>query len=158
MSDAFNMPSLFQNNVFQNNWALRAFAKWCAVMRLLNRHSKETIDLQIAKLPSSAYYALASVLYTGAKLKRSKEKDLNGSKRMQKAQESDEHHKQHDSKQTDTLAWDIRLLGTAPATRQVRLLILDNTTIQAITTRQANTTIPGLRPAWPSPGYAPHGN
>ena len=72
MSDAFNMPSLFQNNVFQNSWALRALAKWCAVMRFLNRHSKETIDLQGAKLPSSAYYALASVLYSGARLKRRK--------------------------------------------------------------------------------------
>ena len=41
-------------------------------MRLLNRHAKETIDLQVAKLPSSAYYAFASVLYTGARLKRSK--------------------------------------------------------------------------------------
>ena len=72
MSDAFRVPSLFQNNVFQNNWALKSLAKWCAVMRLLNRHAKETIDLQVAKLPSSAYYALASVLYTDARLKRSK--------------------------------------------------------------------------------------
>ena len=72
MSDAFRVPSLFQNNVFQNNWALKSLAKWCAVMRLLNRHAKETIDLQVAKLPSSAYYALASVLYTGPRLKRNK--------------------------------------------------------------------------------------
>ena len=43
-----------------------------SLMRLVNRHSKETIDLQVAKLPSSAYYALASVLYTGARPKRNK--------------------------------------------------------------------------------------
>ena len=54
VSDAFNMPFLFQNNVYQNNWALRKLARWCAVMRLLNRHSKETVDLQVARLPSSA--------------------------------------------------------------------------------------------------------
>ena len=72
MSDAFNMPFLFQNNVFQKSGALRALATWCAVMRLLNRHSKETIDLQVAKLPGSAYYALAGVLYAGARLKRRK--------------------------------------------------------------------------------------
>ena len=71
MSDAFRVPSLFQNNVFQNNWALKSLAKWCAVMRLLNRHSKETMDWQVAKLPSSAHYALASVLYIGTRLKRS---------------------------------------------------------------------------------------
>ena len=72
MSDAFRVPSLFQNNVFQNNWALKSLAKWCEVMRLLNRHAKETIDLQVGRLPSSAYYALASVLYTSAGLKGSK--------------------------------------------------------------------------------------
>ena len=71
VSDAFNMLFLFQNNVYQNNWALRKLAQWFAVMRLLNRHSKETIDLQVAKLPSSAYYALSSVLHTGTRLKRS---------------------------------------------------------------------------------------
>ena len=71
VSDAFNMPFLFQNNVYQNNWAHRKLARWCAVMRLLNRHSKETVDLQVARLPSSAYYALASVLHTATRLKRS---------------------------------------------------------------------------------------
>ena len=73
MSDAFNKTSLFRNNnVFQNSWALRAFAKWCAVMRLLNRHSKEATDLQVAKLPNSACYALASMLCSGARLKKNK--------------------------------------------------------------------------------------
>ena len=71
MSDAFNKTSLFRNNnVFQNSWALRAFAKWCAVMRLLNRHSKEATDLQVAKLPNSVCYALASMLCSGARLKK----------------------------------------------------------------------------------------
>jgi hypothetical protein len=71
MGDAFNKTSLFRNNnVFQNSWALRAFAKWCAVMRLLNRHSKEATDLQVAKLPNSVCYALASMLCSGARLKK----------------------------------------------------------------------------------------
>ena len=72
-SDAFNMASLFRNNVFQNSWALRALAKWCAVMRLLNRHSKQAIDLQVAKLPNSACHALASMLCSGTRLKRNYE-------------------------------------------------------------------------------------
>ena len=72
MSDAFNMPPLFRNNVFQNHWALRAFAKWCAVLRLLNRHSKDAIDLQVARLPNSAFYALASMLCSGAMLEKNK--------------------------------------------------------------------------------------
>ena len=45
MSDAFNMPFLFQSNVFQKTGALRALATWCAVTRLLNRYSKETYRL-----------------------------------------------------------------------------------------------------------------
>ena len=72
-SDAFNMASLFRNNVFQNSWALRALAKWCAVMRLLNRHSKQAIDLQVAKLPNSACHALASMLCSGTRLKKNYE-------------------------------------------------------------------------------------
>ena len=72
MSDAFNMPSLFRNNVFQNNWALEAFATWYAVLRLLNRHSKEAIDLQVARLSNSAWYAPASMLCRGAMLRKNK--------------------------------------------------------------------------------------
>ena len=36
VSDAFNMPLLFQNNVYQNNWALRKLAKWCATAKKLS--------------------------------------------------------------------------------------------------------------------------